>query len=1003
MPKRRSDAGEPSAKKSKEQSPEKFQALINAIQYDFAFRNFENGKFALAKFGFSNYIKQVLGKPEIRKPYISIEAEKDNIVNALAHLAKIYCELQDYPAAAGILQYAIKFAEKYQLDDKKSIFLEQAASIEDRFLISMDIKPDSKIDSAKETKNYKQALDIFRKHIEQEVADIVDETDFNQNNINYAVRCFSVEDIYKESSSFFMNSANNGFIQKLIHQSIKQLGEPPCGYAFIGLGSLSGGKMTPYSDLESVILIQEDTEEVRKYFRNLATLLNIKLINLGETPINRIDTDLSKYEENSNNGNVTQSFFDELTKKGFGPDCHHPRGSKTPVGRKGYEYKKDYELIQTVEKLLEFQNEVWFKSDPTLVYSLWHTVLITGDQKLLNDYRKGLSVIDRSVTENRVLSLLVKDIEKFKLKVGIDENGKPYDIKKDLYRGVDILINLIADYYKIMPQEGEVMLTTWQLIDKMLENCKLSYEGAKHLKEAVSIASEIRLSQYMVYGCQKEDLKSAPFFINYLSEEQKAKIVQDGIYISSDTAITKHYYYIMLRLQTVLSDFLELKKVNPNAQLDLTNEVFFDDTNYTKAQVCLRLSEFDKAIEYFKKEKSLSENDIDFLFLKLHFYQLIGDKFNMDKTQNDITILSLIYDYNLSVLPKNDSQAIMKITSKHHDLKSVKCLIDIISQNRIANAKIFKQTFQDIIDVINNLNLQFSPQEEINRASLINQINKQLSSKPKLDYKKIITNCTELGKLYYDKRFFEQAELFIKFSLHVEENYYLSGKNLNMCDNFYRLSKVYFEMQKYEESEKYFMKILEFSSEYKYSHPVIESANELFKEFHLKHNSFVSGALEHYYSVKFEQFQLTQLKIFLPLLVKAIEYGTIEDTIKIISDYDSIIYLYAMFYGEQSGNNELYSTEACNILLEQVPGNWSSPLAIAIYSSKDDMVAFWVNIGLCTEDEVKKTYAHGNVPMLHVLSSEDSELNNDWDDSNELTHEVKTEVSETPLTGEVPH
>ena len=39
---------------------------------------------------------------------------------------------------------------------------------------------------------------------------------------------------------------------------------------------------------------------------------------------------------------------------------------------------------------------------------------------------------------------------------------------------------------------------------------------------------------------KKEDLKSAPFFINYLSEEQKAKIAQDGIYISSDTAITKH-------------------------------------------------------------------------------------------------------------------------------------------------------------------------------------------------------------------------------------------------------------------------------------------------------------------------------------------------------------------------------------------------------------------------------------------------------------------------------
>ena len=50
------------------------------------------------------------------------------------------------------------------------------------------------------------------------------------------------------------------FTAQLIEQCMKILGDPPCGYAIIGLGSMSREEMTPYSDLEFAILIKEEGE-----------------------------------------------------------------------------------------------------------------------------------------------------------------------------------------------------------------------------------------------------------------------------------------------------------------------------------------------------------------------------------------------------------------------------------------------------------------------------------------------------------------------------------------------------------------------------------------------------------------------------------------------------------------------------------------------------------------------------------------------------------------------
>lgn len=67
------------------------------------------------------------------------------------------------------------------------------------------------------------------------------------------------------------------FLVEIIKECVEVLGEPPCDYEVIVLGSLARSEMTPYSDLEWAILTSSDEEESKVFFRNLTNLVQLQV------------------------------------------------------------------------------------------------------------------------------------------------------------------------------------------------------------------------------------------------------------------------------------------------------------------------------------------------------------------------------------------------------------------------------------------------------------------------------------------------------------------------------------------------------------------------------------------------------------------------------------------------------------------------------------------------------------------------------------------------------
>ncbi len=373
------------------------------------------------------------------------------------------------------------------------------------------------------------------------------------------------------------------FISNLISQAIISLGPAPCSYSFIGLGSLEKQSFTPYSDLEFAILLGEDNKKNRQYFRNLSYILQAKIINLGETPIPF---------------NLFNISFDHITNMGFCFDL----GGKTALGRyydeenAGTKYGQlKYELIGAPSELVKYLETQWFKVDKFLPIEVASCTHICGDNSLTEQYQRlvqeRLNRIEEdgdSLYQQRANKLLNEDLERYVPQFEYNESGKIYDVKKEIYRVPDRLVDNLAFFYKI---------TVGSIIEKikmLVTKTHISQGAGENLRIISGIANELRLITYNHYHQQKDKI-----WILGFSEGSKE---QKNFYLATNRDVLERFYYTAIPFCQDLIWWLE-------THLDLKEKVFFDNGGSIQANIYIRLYDYESAKSCLKKVLETNPED----------------------------------------------------------------------------------------------------------------------------------------------------------------------------------------------------------------------------------------------------------------------------------------------------------------------------------------------------------------------------------------------------------
>lgn len=500
------------------------------------------------------------------------DAERQNNVSGIAesitHIGKVYLEKEQWIFCAKIFNaaYALYENEKDKenllslLFRSEKLFLERSLNIND-FLIKKFLKLETYLERREKLQSLRRKIHL---NLEEKLPATLILKEFSQQIVK--------------------------FLDEIAQSSFLVMGEPPCDFTFISLGSLSRQETSPYSDLEFAILIADEKTTHLDYFRKLVQWLEFQIICLGETEI--------KLLENGHSSPVKRGFaFDD--------------GGNTPLGKRGY-----VELIRTAPKMAEFQSVRFYQEDLILSNILRSTDVILGCQALFQNYKKSMSKILSNPSDNqltiaqaRALHIVSGHLIEFEPKLDHDKEEYPiFNIKMELYRLPNFLIAALADYYNIDSNN------TLERVDALIEKTVLCMDGGSKLKDAFNAILQLRIRCHLYYGFECDDAFH-PFMRNKMS-------VQDSPpFFLSDQNVEEivEIYRVILPLHQYFKEACQKKDFTTLSTLQ-----FYDDSLSAKANGYRRLQQYAKAEKCYQQILGLNPEDRDAIADLMELYRLMA-------------------------------------------------------------------------------------------------------------------------------------------------------------------------------------------------------------------------------------------------------------------------------------------------------------------------------------------------------------------------------------------
>ncbi|MBX9586378.1 MAG: hypothetical protein K2X50_03885 [Gammaproteobacteria bacterium] len=427
-------------------------------------------------------------------------------------------------------------------------------------------------------------------------------------------------------------------VKKIIEKCFEMMPPPKdCQYSIIVLGSLAREEATPYSDLEWSILIGEDNDQHKEYFRRLTEVVWIKILNLQETTPRIMDIKELDW------------FFESVSpcKKGFSFDGQMLSGCHTPLGNRHHDVTKEqqYELIGTPKKLAQFQFPEWEnKRGFCTVLSSVASICSNEDGHLLEKYLRKMrriwssqnqsNLVGTAKTQNlvsllpipnliqtRSLKYLSESLERFKFKGGrFDAETHFFDVKYHLYRQPTMWIDHLASYFSIES------INIWDKVQDIFIKKFANVDGGNNINKIVSKILAIRLKTYLNKGYREDHV----IMIDRDAPEKNEKILEK--YFCVKIEVLFGIFTVLIQLHSKLLECVD----QPNEMKNILLSTIYPEAD--KHLVCYiyeTLCNYRKAIEINKEnlENATETEKSGTLFPLMHYqlglsYSAIGDYIN---------------------------------------------------------------------------------------------------------------------------------------------------------------------------------------------------------------------------------------------------------------------------------------------------------------------------------------------------------------------------------------